>query len=135
MKKRIFAMATSLMVVGMMSSCSSSSSNDTTLVVVDTTATSEDSSSKIAGPMEINVTVGIDSSPDRVEEVPLGAEVNIRLSNPGADDNFHLHGYDLSPGDTPKGETAVITFTADIAGVFEIESHVTKSVLIVISIK
>lgn len=81
------------------------------------------------------MTVGVDSSPDRIEEVPLGSEVNIRLLNPDADDSFHLHGYDLSPGETPKGQSAVITFSADTAGDFEIESHVTEEVLIIISVK
>jgi hypothetical protein len=70
-----------------------------------------------------------------VEEVPLGSQVNITLTNPNADDEFHLHEYDLSTGDTPKGEAAVISFTADKAGLFDLESHVTDEVLVVISIK
>lgn len=135
MKRRFLKTVAALVLVGAMSSCSNSKSSESTFETADSTIPTGDSSSKVAGPTEINVTVGVDSSPDRVEEVPLGAEVNVRLSNPGADDNFHLHGYDLSPGDTPKGETAVITFTADTAGDFEIESHVTETVLIVISIK
>lgn len=135
MKRRFLKTVAALVLVGAMSSCSNSNSSESTFETADSTIPTGDSSSKVAGPTEINVTVGVDSSPDRVEEVPLGAEVNVRLSNPGADDNFHLHGYDLSPGDTPKGETAVITFTADTAGDFEIESHVTETVLIVISIK
>ncbi len=132
MKKRILASAAALALVASVSSCSSSSTSDTTAPPADSTM---ESSSKVAGPTEITVTVGVDSSPDRTEEVSLGAEVNVRLTNPDADDNFHLHGYDLSPGDTPKGETAIITFTADTAGVFEIESHVTDTVLINISVK
>lgn len=132
MKKRILASALALVFAVSMSACSSSNSSDTTAPAADSTI---DSTAKVAGPVEISVTVGVDSSPDRTVEVPLGAEVNVRLSNPDADDNFHLHGYDLSPGDTPKGETAVITFTADKTGDFEIESHVTDKVLINISIK
>jgi len=61
--------------------------------------------------------------------------VNITLTNPNADDEFHLHEYDLSTGDTPKGEFAVISFTADKAGLFDLESHVTDEVLVIISIK
>lgn len=132
MKKRILVSALALAFAVSMSACSSSNSSDTTVPSSDSTS---DTSAKVAGPTEISVTVGVDSSPDRVEEVSLGAEVNVRLSNPDADDSFHLHGYDLSPGDTPKGETAIITFTADTAGDFEIESHVTQTVLIVISVK
>ena len=132
MKKRILVSALALAFAVSMSACSSSNTSDTTVPSSDSTP---DTSAKVAGPTEISVTVGVDSSPDRVEEVSLGAEVNVRLSNPDADDSFHLHGYDLSPGDTPKGETAIITFTADIAGDYEIESHVTQTVLIVISVK
>jgi hypothetical protein len=132
MKKRLLASVAVLALVASMSACSSSSSSDTTTPAAESTI---DSTAKVAGPTEITVTVGVDSSPDRTVEVSLGAEVNVRLSNPDADDNFHLHGYDLSPGDTPKGEVAVITFTADTAGVFEIESHVTDTVLINISVK
>ena len=61
--------------------------------------------------------------------------MNITLTNPNADDEFHLHEYDLTAGDTPKGEAAVISFTADKAGLFDLESHVTEEVLVVISVK
>ena len=135
MKRRILATTALLMLVGSVSSCSSNGSSDTTSSVVDATMPSNDSSSKIAGPVEINVIVGVDSSPQRTEEIRLGSDVNIRLLNPDADDSFHLHGYDLSSGDTPKGETAMISFTADIAGDFEIESHVTEEVLVNLSVK
>ena len=134
MKKKIVTSVLVAVLAASTTSCSSSSSTDTT-APSDSTVPAQSSSSKAAAPIEINVTVGVDSSPDRVEEVPLGSEVNVRLLNPDADDNFHLHGYDLSPGDTPKGQTAVITFTADNAGDFEIESHVTEEVLVVVSVK
>ena len=130
MKKKIFTTTLALVFAVSMSSCSSSSSTDTTVTTAEGST-----SSKIAAPIDIDVTVGVDSSPDRVVEVPLGSEVNVRLLNPEANDNFHLHGYDLSPGDTPKGQSAVITFTADTAGDFEIESHVTEEVLVVVSVK
>ena len=130
MKKKILTSTLVLVFAVAMASCSDSSSTDTTVA-----PTESSTSSKVAAPVEINVTVGVDSSPDRVVEVSLGSEVNVRLLNPDADDNFHLHGYDLSPGDTPKGQTAILTFTADTAGDFEIESHVTEEVLIVISVK
>lgn len=82
----------------------------------------------------ISVTVGVDSSPDRVEEVSLGREVALTLSNPGADDEFHLHGYDLGGGVTKKGEAKTFTFTATEAGEFELESHVTGDVLVVVKV-
>ena len=89
----------------------------------------------MAAPTEISVIVGTDSSPDRIEEVTLGANVQVTLSNPDADDEFHLHGYDLSPGETKMGEVSIISFTADKAGDFEIESHVTEDVLVIIRVK
>lgn len=82
----------------------------------------------------ISVTVGVDSSPDRVEEVALGQDVALTLTNPGADDEFHLHGYDLGGGETAKGQPKTFTFTASEAGEFELESHVTGDVLVVVKV-
>ena len=118
-----------------LASCSDTSADESASVSADETVVAADPSAKVAGPIEISVTVGNDSATDRVEEVPLGSQVNITLTNPNADDDFHLHEYDLSTGDTPKGESAVISFTADKAGFFDLESHVTDEVLVIISIK
>jgi hypothetical protein len=104
-------------------------------MAADSTLAPEMPNAKVAAPVEISITVGTDSAKDRVEEVALGSQVNITLTNPAADDEFHLHGYDLSAGKTPMGEAAVITFTADTAGEFEIESHITEEVLAIISVK
>ena len=103
----------------------------------ESTVASDDSSatdSKLAGAV-IDVTVGTDSGTDRVEEVALGSTVTLNIVNPSADDEYHLHGYDLSPGKTAKGETATITFTAEKAGEFEVESHVTEELLLTIIVK
>ena len=51
---------------------------------------------------------------------------------PEADDEFHLHGYDMTTGKTKKGETSTITFVADKAGEFEVESHVSEQVYVTI---
>lgn len=89
----------------------------------------------VADPVaRISVTVGVDSSPDRVEEVALGQEVALTLTNPDADDEFHLHGYDLGGGETVKGEAKTFSFTASEAGEFELESHVTGDVLVVVKV-
>ncbi len=133
--RKIFAMVTSLLLIASLASCSDNDADEGTNLPADTTVVAADPSAKVAGPTEISVTVGTDSAVDRVEEVPLGAQVNITLTNPNADDEFHLHEYDLSTGDTPKGEAAVISFTADKAGLFDLESHVTDEVLVIISIK
>lgn len=96
----------------------------TTTTVAPTTSTTEP-------PLQtIEVVVGQDDGPERVDQVPLGAPVEMRITNPDFDDEFHLHGYDL--GDkikVPAGETLTLTFVADRAGLFELESHRTHDVL------
>ena len=133
--RKLFAVVTPLLLIASLASCSDTDADEGADLSADTTVVAADPSAKVAGPTEISVIVGTDSAVDRVEEVPLGAQVNITLTNPNADDEFHLHEYDLSTGDTPKGEAAVISFTADKAGLFDLESHVTDEVLVIISIK
>ena len=120
--------------VASLGACSSSdTATDTTMP--NAASPTNPSNSKMAAPTEISVIVGTDSSPDRIEEVTLGTNVQVTLSNPNADDEFHLHGYDLSPGETKMGEASIISFTADKAGDFEIESHVTEDVLVIVRVK
>jgi hypothetical protein len=132
--RKIFAIVAPFVLIASLASCSDNDADEGANIPSSPTAPAG-SSAKIAGPIEISVTVGTDSATDRVEEVPLGAQVNITLTNPNADDEFHLHEYDVTTGDTPKGEAAVISFTADKAGLFDLESHVTEEVLVVISVK
>jgi hypothetical protein len=80
------------------------------------------------------VTVGDDSDPGRIEEVRIGQQVELTLVNPDEDDEFHLHGYDLGGEETPAGEEKTFAFTATEAGDFEVESHVTNAVLVVIRV-
>jgi len=132
--KTFLRVVTPFVIVASLGACSSSdSATDTTMP--NAASPTNPSNSKMAAPTEISVIVGTDSSPDRIEEVTLGANVQVTLSNPNADDEFHLHGYDLSPGETKMGEASIISFTADRAGDFEIESHVTEDVLVIIRVK
>ena len=133
--RKLFAVVTPLLLIASLASCSDTDADEGANLSADTTVVAADPSAKVAGPTEISVTVGTDSAVDRVEEVPLGSQVNITLTNPNADDEFHLHEYDLSTGNTPKGVAAVISFTADKPGLFDLESHVTDEVLVIISIK
>ena len=133
--RKILAVVAPFVLMASLASCSDTAADESASVSADATVVAADPSAKVAGPIEISVTVGTDSATDRVEEVPLGSQVNITLTNPNADDEFHLHEYDLSTGDTPKGEAAVISFTADKAGLFDLESHVTDEALVIISIK
>jgi hypothetical protein len=64
----------------------------------------------VGGPAEITVTKG-----DRVRIV-VSAD---------APDDIHLHGYDIAKPVEP-GKPARFDFTADIEGIFEIESHVAE---------
>ena len=132
--KTFFRVVTPFALVLSLGACSNNdSATDTTMPSAATPTNPTDS--KMAAPTEVSVIVGTDSSPDRIEEVALGANVQVTLSNPNADDEFHLHGYDLSPGETKMGEASIISFTADKAGDFEIESHITEDVLVIIRVK
>jgi len=133
--RKILAVVAPFVLMASLASCSDTAADESASVSADATVVAADPSAKVAGPIEISVTVGTDSATDRVEAVSLGSQVNITLTNPNADDEFHLHEYDLSTGDTPKGESAVISFTADKAGLFDLESHVTDEVLVIISVK
>ncbi|MGD9795843.1 MAG: multicopper oxidase domain-containing protein [Acidimicrobiia bacterium] len=83
----------------------------------------------------IKVTVGSDdfatSKGTRVVSVPKGTSVTIELTDPAADQTYHLHGYDIET-DAKKGETAKIAFTASESGQFDLESHNTNDVLLVL---
>ena len=136
MKTRVIVVVSAVLALGACSNGADSGSTDTIVVptsdsVADTTT---DSTVSVPENVTIAVTVGVDSGPERVEQVALGSQVTLTLTNPNEDDEFHLHGYDLSPGETPKGETATITFTADKAGEFEVESHHTEDVLVIINV-
>jgi len=103
---------------------------ESTATPVDTVAptTIED------GTVRISVTVGVDSGPDRIEEVAVGDAIELTMVNPDGDDEFHVHGFDLGGEETPAGEEKVFAFTATEAGDFEVESHVTGDVLVVIRV-
>lgn len=107
----------------------SSSVTDSTVSVTGSTVNPAD------GLVEIAVTVGVDSGPNRIVQVPFGASVRVTIINPDAADEYHLHGYDIASGfDVPAGEKAVIEFEATKSGSFEIESHASQQVLIVLEI-
>jgi heme/copper-type cytochrome/quinol oxidase subunit 2 len=57
-------------------------------------------------------------------KVKKGDNVTIVVSS-DAHDVIHLHGYDLEK-DVEPGKPATFKFTADIEGIFEIESHVAE---------
>ncbi len=86
-------------------------------------------------PVTVSVTVGVDSGADRIDTVPLGSVVSITIVNPTSADEFHLHGYDLGDGqEMPAGQPATFTFIADTAGRFELESHETHDVILILEV-
>ena len=86
-------------------------------------------------PIIITVTVGVDSSADRIETVPLGSTVSLTVVNPGADDEFHLHGFELGDDQViPAGQSQTFTFAADRQGEFELESHETTDILLTLKV-
>ena len=97
------------------------------------TAVAEDSSSGVplSGPVQIDVVVGVDSDQGRIERVTVGAEITLNITNPNADDEFHVHGVDIEQAAT-AGQMATINFTIYSAGTYEVESHITEDVLVVI---
>jgi hypothetical protein len=86
-------------------------------------------------PLLISVEVGLDDAADRIETVPVGSIVTLSILNPSADDEFHLHDYDLGDDQIiPAGQTATFTFVADRTGDFELESHRTEDVLLILRV-
>ena len=118
-------------VVGLVA-CSSDSSTSDTIAVSTTVASTESTIGD--GNVTIDVVVGENSGPDRVEEVALGSQVTLNFTNNEAEDEYHVHGYDLGGGITKKGDTKTFTFTADKAGEYEVESHLTEAVLMVLRV-
>lgn len=114
-----------IVIVVLAASCGTISSSTTT----DSVKTS------VIGSVEISVTVGVDSGPDRIVQIPLGASVRVRLMNPDAADQYHLHGYEIeSASDVPAGATVIIEFEATKSGSFEIESHISEQVLAILEV-
>ena len=90
-------------------------------------------------PVIITVVVGGDgddgAAAERTETVGLGMTVSVTIVNPDIDDEFHLHGFDLGDGDeVPKGQSQTFTFVSDRPGTFELESHVTDDVLMLLKV-
>ena len=116
-----------------LAACSSDSA--TTDTVAATEVSSSDPTTTVNdGRIAIDVTVGENTGEDRVEEIPLGSEVTLNFTNPQADDEYHVHGYDLGGGVTKKGDTKTFTFTAEKAGDYEVESHISETVLVILRV-
>lgn len=85
----------------------------------------------VDGPVQIDVVVGLDSGPDRIVPVKAGSDVTLNITNPDAADEFHVHGIDLEQS-AAAGVMITMNFTIDAPGRYEVESHVTDGILVVI---
>jgi len=102
------------------------SSSDTTSETGEDAALVEDETVEVATdePVEISVIIGQTSGSAVAYQATLGSKVQIKILNPDADDEFHLHGYELTATAT-AGQETMIEFTADQLGSFDLESHKT----------
>lgn len=80
-----------------------------------------------AGPQERVVEVSIRDGVMEPAEIPAseGDRVTLRIDSDAAAE-LHVHGYDLTTEVEP-GETAELSFDADLAGRFEVENHLADS--------
>ena len=150
MKHRNRIMGSTALALGLLTfTACSSDSNTSKAPATDAAATATDAVDEPAttnappvaaelaadGSADIKVVVGVDdfgtSGGTRVVSVPQGTEVTIELTDANADEEYHLHGYDVEVSGT-KGETATLTFTADETGQFDLESHSTEATLLVL---
>jgi hypothetical protein len=117
--KSIIATCLLLGSVGCSSSDTSSEAGEDAAIVEDETLLSATDE-----PTEISVIIGQTSGSAVAYQATLGSKVQIKILNPDADDEFHLHGYELSAIAT-AGQETMIEFTADQLGSFDLESHKT----------
>lgn len=127
MKKLLIGMSAT---VALLAGCSSSSSTDIT-VALETT----DTAAVTTAVVEISLIVGENTGADVMQTVPLGSSVRITVVNPNSADEIHVHGYDISTGEMAQGQEAVIEFVASNAGTFDIESHVSEEVVLVLTVE
>lgn len=110
--------------------CSSSSDNQSS-----DTQPSDSVEEVTAQVVEVNITIGENSGPNTEQRISLGSTVRMTLINSTDADEIHVHGYDISTGAMSAGEPAVIEFLADTAGTFEVESHVSEEVVLLLIVE
>ena len=98
-------------------------SGQTASVSTEQAKTTDASTDSAQDVVEINLEVGKTTGETVSQVVAVGSNVRISILNQSEDEEYHLHGYDVSSGEVPAGETATIEFVADVTGSFELESH------------
>ena len=112
-----------------LSSCSGTTTTANTTIASDTTAIASTTDTE-----KFTLTVGENSGENNIISFTKGSNVELTIVNPNADDEVHLHGYDLSTGELAKGVKGIISFVADEVGDFEVESHISEEVLSIVRI-
>lgn len=82
---------------------------------------------------EITIAGGRVSPPSGWLEVSKGQTVSLTVTSDVADE-LHVHGYDVEAALTP-GKPITVTIKADMTGVFEVETHGSKLVLIQLAVR
>ena len=72
----------------------------------------------------IVIDIDADAAEPGTQTVPVGSTVSLHITS-AEEHEFHLHGYDLEN----EGTDVTITFVADEAGEFEVETHDTEEVV------
>jgi len=120
--KSLFAICLLLGTAGCSSSTSDSGDETKSEATSDVTSDVTSATDEV---VEISVIIGQTSGSAVAYQATLGSTVRLKILNPDVDDEFHLHGYDLESGVTPAGQEAIVEFSADKLGTFDLESHVT----------
>lgn len=86
-----------------------------------------------AEPLTIELLVTDPPAATRRVDVPLGAEVTVRITV-SSDDRVHVHGYEIER-DLVAGVPTEIVFDATMAGTYEVESHLTDAIWLDLVVK
>jgi FtsP/CotA-like multicopper oxidase with cupredoxin domain len=129
MKRIVAGCCAVVFLIGCGSSTSETDGDSTTSTTESSAVTSD------TAIVEISLTIGENSGPNEQQQVALGSTVRLSVVNPNASDEIHVHGYDISTGDMAAGETSVIEFIADEAGTFDIESHISEEVVLLLIVE
>jgi hypothetical protein len=86
-----------------------------------------------SGPAQIDVKIGTDSSPTRIEKARAGSPIQVNLTNPAAAEDYQIQGVELERK-VAKNETATFNFTISAPGKYPVLSKVTHTVLVVIEV-
>jgi hypothetical protein len=86
-----------------------------------------------SGPAQIDVKVGTDSSPSRVEKARAGSPIQLNITNPAAADDYQIQVVGLERK-VARNETATFNFTINAPGTYQVISKSSQAVLVVIEV-